>query len=100
MDPIFSVVVYFRCPKRTFGLKQGIYAFLGYFNVNIYAVLYTSFSTPNSSQDWLLANPGHGTKFLTAPRTRIAGNLNSRWSCPGLLTPGTSRCVILSVVTD
>ena len=26
--------------------------------------------------------------------------LNSRWSCPGLLTPGTSRCVILSVVTD
>ena len=40
MDPIFFVVVYFRCPKRTFGLKQGIYAFLGYFNVNIYDMLF------------------------------------------------------------
>ena len=34
------VVVYYRCPKRTFGPRQDIYAFLGYFNVDIYDMLF------------------------------------------------------------
>ena len=34
------VVVYYRCLKWTFGPRQDIYAFLGYFNVNIYDMLF------------------------------------------------------------
>ena len=34
------MVVYYGCPKRTTGSRYGIYAFLGYFNVDIYDMLF------------------------------------------------------------
>ena len=34
------MVVYYECPKRTTGSRYGIYAFLGYFNVDIYDMLF------------------------------------------------------------
>ena len=47
-----------------------IYAKTAYSNVDIYAILSALFqpifSIPDSSPNWLPANPGHGTKILDA----------------------------------
>ena len=73
-----------------------IYAKTAYSNVDIYAVLsplfQPYFSIPDSSPNWLPANPGHGTKILDATVAGLPASLV-------LITYATSRCV-LYVLSD
>ena len=69
-----------------------VYAKTAYSYADIYAVL-SALSIPDSSPNWLPANPGHGTKILDATVAGLPVSLTQ-------IINVASRCVLYCYVTD